>query len=164
MYFAFYLLPLLFFSCHKSQSTEEIGQEIIIENINYFISNLYGLPKNEKEFSSITVQKKIGAKNFINDHCESIVEIEGFNIVENCKNDYFELINKQGFNINKQSKYLSFNIESITNNLQNENLELINSDDKIKYSSYIEVSFSNFYIDEKKGKAFIIVQESESVD
>ena len=149
------ILLCFFVGCNSIKEHDEIGKNIINDNVDLFISNLYGLPSQDVP---IFIVKNVGSSDFIVEHCESIIEMGNLNLIENCKKDLFELINKEGFGINKNTKYTSFDINELPSN---HNLKLKTDEANIKEKEYIEVNFSNFYIDNKKGKAFIIVKESD---
>ena len=158
-------LDLLFFlflllSCEKPmQNQKEIVKEIINQNMKVYISNLYGLPiadqKNGK--FQIFLIKKAGNKNFFKEQCESIIEMGVPNSIVNCKNDYFNLLKKEGFSINDKTKYLSFEIDK----LADENIKLIANDSDIKEDAYVEIRFSNMYIDNNIKKSFIVLEETD---
>ncbi|UHO37975.1 hypothetical protein H5J24_20675 [Chryseobacterium capnotolerans] len=117
--FSLFFLFLIIFSCNKEQKSEDIGREIINKNIIYFISNLYHSPyKNaNKQKYPIFVLSKVGKSNFFIENCESIDEIEGLNVIENCKQDYFDLINDNGFKIDEHTKYISFEIKELSDEI-----------------------------------------------
>lgn len=147
-------LLCLFVGCINIKQ-EEIGKNIIKDNIDLFISNLYGVPSKN---APIILIKKVGGSNFIEEHCESIIEMRGLNLIEDCKKDLIKLINKEGFSINENTKYLSFDIDEFPNK---RDIRLATNETSIGEEEYVEVIFSNLYIDKKMGKAFIIVQESD---
>lgn len=142
-----------------------VGRKIIDENMNRFISNLYGLPieyhKNGK--FPIFLNKKLGSNDFFKEHCESLVEMEESNAVENCKEGFYKLINKEGFSINKNTKYHSFDIDKSfsRDNIIYKNIQLIENDSIIKSNAYVEIKFSNIYIDNELKKAFVILEETD---
>ena len=143
-----------FASCSDNNERKEIGESIINDNADLFVSNLYTIsPENTQIF----LIKKVGGSDFIDEHCDSIEEIEGLNLVENCKKELYEFLNKEGFNINENTKYVSFDLEKFPSK---SNVKLIEDQREIKDRDYIEVSFSNFYIDNKLEKGFVIVRES----
>ena len=143
-----------FASCSGNNERKEIGERIINDNADLFVSNLYTIsPENTQIF----LIKKVGGNDFIDEHCDSIVEMEGLNLVENCKKELYEFLNKEGFNINENTKYVSFDLEKFPSKNQ---VKLTVDQQEIKDKEYIEVSFSNFYIDKKLEKGFVIVRES----
>ncbi|AKK73417.1 hypothetical protein OK18_13120 [Chryseobacterium gallinarum] len=153
------LLFFTFFSCYNEDTNVKIGREIINENINEFINNSYGITtKNKVHF---IVRKKVSDENFIIENCKNIIDIEGFNLSENCQQDYFNLINNEGYNIDKNSKYVSFNIDNLSVDMNSYSLELVTKQTQINYKEYVELQFCNLFINEKKEKAFIIVQEND---
>ena len=141
--------------CNSIKEQEEIGKNIINDNADLFISNLYRLPSND---TPVFIIKKVGSSDFILEHCESIVEMGGLNLIENCKKDLFEVINKEGFNINKNTKYASFDINEFSSE---HNIKLTTDEAGVKDKEYVIINLSNLFIDNEKGKAFIIVQESD---
>ncbi|QOW09050.1 hypothetical protein Q73A0000_01145 [Kaistella flava (ex Peng et al. 2021)] len=149
------LFMLCFFaSCSDNNERKEISESIINDNADLFVSNLYTIsPENTQIF----LIKKVGGSDFIDEHCGSIVEMEGLNLVENCKKELYEFLNKEGFNINENTEYVSFVLEKFPSK---RNVKLIEDQQEIKDRDYIEVSFSNFYIDKKLKKGFVIVRES----
>ncbi|QBO59513.1 hypothetical protein [Chryseobacterium salivictor] len=148
------VLLCLSIGCNNLHDQQKIGKNIINDNANLFISNLYNVSlKNEKIF----IRRKVGGKDFIVEHCESIEEMKGLNLVENCKKDLFNFINKEGFDINEKTNYTSFDLDEF---YSRNNIKIEDSEGNIKEKEYVEVIFSNFFIDNKKGKAFIIVQEN----
>ncbi|WP_123862147.1 hypothetical protein [Chryseobacterium artocarpi] len=154
------LLIFTFFSCYNNENINvKIGREIINQNINKFINNSYGITSKKK--IHFIVRKKVSDENFIVENCKNIINIEGFNLNENCQQDYFNLINKEGYNIDKNSKYISFNIDNLSGDLNSYSLELVTKQSRINYNEYVELQFCNLFINEKKEKAFIIVQEND---
>ena len=149
------LFILCFFaSCSANNERKEIGKSIINDNADLFVSNLYTIsPENTQIF----LIKKVGGSDFIDEHCGSIVEMEGFNLVKNCKKELYEFVNKEGFNINENTKYVNFDLEKFPSKNK---VKLIEDQQEIKDKEYIEVSFSNFYIDKRLEKGFVIVRES----
>ena len=138
----------------NNKNNKELGKIIINDNINLFISNLYGLPSKN---TSIFIMKNVGSSDFITEYCDSIVEMGGLNLIDNCKQNLFETINKEGFYINKDTKYTSIDLEQLSSN----KIKLLDINENITEKEYVKIIFSNLYIDEKKGKAFIMVQESD---
>ena len=154
----FFLLFLL--SCEKSvQNQKEIVRDIINQNMTGFICNVYGLPVADQKNGKfpIFLIKNAGNKNFFKEQCESIIEMGVPNSIVNCKNDYFNLLKKEGFNINDETKYLSFEFDK----LADENLKLIANESDIKEDAYVEIRFSNMYIDNNLKKSFIVLEETD---
>ncbi|KIA88471.1 hypothetical protein SAMN05421876_10875 [Kaistella jeonii] len=149
------LFILCFFAgCSDNNERKEIGENIINDNADLFVSNLYTIsPENTQIF----LIKKVSGGDFIDEHCDSIVEMEGLNLVENCKKELYEFLNKEGFDINENTKYVSFDLEKFPSK---RTVKLIVDEQEIREKEYIEVSFSNFYIDNKLEKGFVIVRES----
>ena len=149
------LFILCFFAgCSDNNERKEIGENIINDNADLFVSNLYTIsPENTQIF----LIKKVSGGGFIDEHCDSIVEMEGLNLVENCKKELYEFLNKEGFDINENTKYVSFDLEKFPSK---RTVKLIVDEQEIREKEYIEVSFSNFYIDNKLEKGFVIVRES----
>lgn len=149
------LFMLCFFAgCSDNSERKEIGESIINDNADLFVSNLYTIsPENTQIF----LIKKVGGSDFTDEHCGSIEEMEVLNLLENCKKELYEFLNKEGFNINENIEYVSFVLEKFPSK---SNVKLIEDQQEIKDRDYIEVSFSNFYIDKKLEKGFVIVRES----
>lgn len=147
------VLLCLLIGCNN-KNHKEIGKIIINDNINLFISNLYRLPSNN---TPIFIIKKVGSSDFITEYCDSIIEMGGLRLIDNCKKNLFETINKEGFYINKDTRYTSIDLEQLSSN----NVKLLDISENITEKEYVKIIFSNLYIDEKKDKAFIIVQESD---
>ncbi|MEN2436569.1 hypothetical protein AAH994_14225 [Weeksellaceae bacterium A-14] len=150
-----FVLLCFFVGCNSTKEQSEIGENIINDNADLFISNLFRLPSKD---TPIFVIKNVGFSNFIIEHCEAIIEMGGLSLIENCKKDLFELINKEGFDINENTKYASFDINEFSSK---HNVKLKTKGANIEEKEYIKVIFSNFFVDNKKGRAFIIVQESD---
>lgn len=164
-YLKFLFLLLFFINCKNATEDKIAGKEIIDENMNRFISDLYGLSieyhKNGK--FPIFLNKKTGSNDFFKEHCESILEMGELNAAENCKEEFYKLINKEGFSIDKNTKYLSFGIDKnfSRDNTINKNIQLIENNSNIKSDAYVEIKFSNIYIDNKLKKAFVILEETD---
>lgn len=146
-------LLFFFLGCNNLNEQKEIGINLIDNNVDLFISNLYGIQSRN---APIFILNRVGEHDFITLHCESIVEMNGLNLVENCKSDFYELINKEGFHINKNTKYTNFDLNKMS---YSPNIKVITAETNIKQKEYIKIEFSNFFID--KNKAFVIVQESD---
>ncbi|KUJ50905.1 hypothetical protein [Chryseobacterium sp. JAH] len=146
------LLLCFFVGCNNFKE-EETGKKIINDNINLFISNLYGVPSRH---TPLFIIKEVGGNDFIKDHCESIIEMDSLNLKDNCKKDLYELINKEGYKISGNTKFISFNLNNLSNK---SNFKLKTVEANINQKEYIELSFSNFFIN--KNKSFIIVQECD---
>lgn len=142
--------------CNNIKQQKEIGKSLINDNIDLFVINLYRLPSKN---APIYITKEVGGHDFILVHCESIIEMGSLNLAEDCKKKLFELINKENFKIDEDTKYTTLSLERFPNN--NQNIKLITKDQNIKDKEYTKIIFSNLYIDNRKGKAFIIVEESD---
>lgn len=144
-----YLILLfgLMLSCTSSRN-ENRGIDIIDENFNYFLTDLLVFPSKENPDGviPIIVFDSITKNNFI---------------VNVCGGDCFSKINKEGFNIDKQSKYNLFTINRLPNNISYKKIRLVKSDKNLEIKEYIELYFSNFYIDDKINKSFIIIEKYE---
>ncbi|MBP2617109.1 hypothetical protein [Chryseobacterium jejuense] len=147
------ILLCLFVGCNTINKQEQIGRNIINDNADLFISNLYSSPDKTVP---IIIIKKVGHSDFFAEMCQSLEGLSGSESVNNCKKDFYEKINKEGFTINENTKYLQFDIDKFTSK---QTVRFENNEKDIKEKEYIEVIFSNIYIDNEKGKAFIIVQD-----
>ena len=156
-------LLLFFISCNLPVRDETIAKEITDQNMDRFISNLYGLPVQYYKNGTfpIFLLKKAGENDFFKEQCESILEMGEPNSIENCKKDYFELINKEGFDISENTKYLSFDIRNLSRKPLNKNIQIIENESSIKSNAYVKIKFSNIYIDKTINKAFIVLEETD---
>ncbi|WP_137904988.1 hypothetical protein [Chryseobacterium sp. 2VB] len=141
---------------------ETVGKEIIDENADRFISNMYGLPSQYHKDGTFPVflLKKAGKTDFFKEQCESVIEIDGLNSVENCRKDYFTLVNKEGFHINENTKYLSFDLTNFSKESSAKKVQIIEDEPVIKSNAYVQLKFSNIYIDHSINKAFIVLEEN----
>jgi hypothetical protein len=161
----FVFLLLFFTNCSNPLQNETIGKEIIDENMDRFISNLYGLPIEYHKNGTfpIFLLKKAGGRDFFKEQCESILEMGELNSIENCKKDYFELINKEGFDINENTKYFSFDIAKVSKEPSTKKIQVIENESSIKSNTYVQLRFSNMYIDHTIKKAFIVLDETDFI-
>ncbi|WP_304343885.1 hypothetical protein [Chryseobacterium koreense] len=127
---------------------ENVGEEIINQNFNYFITDLPVFPSDENPDGviPIVVFDSITRNNFI---------------INDCSSDCFKKINTEGFGINRNTKYTLFTINKLPNDIKYKKIRLIQSDKNLDIKDYIELYFSNLYIDNKIGKSFIIVEKYE---
>ncbi|WBV58359.1 hypothetical protein PFY10_07855 [Chryseobacterium daecheongense] len=158
------IIFLLFFfiNCSNPIKDETIAKEIIDENVDRFISNLYGLPLEYHKNGTfpIFLLKNAGQTDFFKEHCESVIGMGELNSVENCRKDYYKLINKEGFNINENTKYLSFDLTSFSKK-SFKKVQFLQNESIIKSNAYVQFKFSNIYIDHTIKKAFIVLDETD---
>ncbi|ASW75024.1 hypothetical protein IQ37_00155 [Chryseobacterium piperi] len=135
------------FSC-SSNKNESVGKEIINQNFNSFLTDLPIFPSKENPDGvlPIIVSDSIKINYFINNYC---------------REDCFDKINKEGFNINEKTNYLIFRITKLPQNIEYQKIYLKHSNKKLKINDYIEINFSNFYFNKENNKAFIIVEKDE---
>ena len=142
-------------SCNNTNQNKDVGNKLIANNLNLFKENLY---KISNESTPKFFVKEVGSKNFISDQCGSIIDMGGLNLIENCKKDYFELINKEGFEVNDSTRYIPFKVSNLP---KKSGFKLISSIDSVKQNIYQKVEFSNLYFSDSGEKAFIIVRETD---
>ncbi len=139
-------LFIIISSC--STSTKSIGEEVVNQNFEYFLTDLpvFPIKENLDGVIPIIVSDSITKNNFIINYCQ-----------DNC----FDKINKEGFHIDNKTRYNEFIIESIPKQVRYSKIYLINSFEEIKLKNYIGINFYNFYINNENSKAFIIVEKIE---
>ena len=142
-YLEFFILLLFCINCNNSATNKEtVGQEIINQNFDRFMIHL---PYFSFKDSPVIVYSDVSTKdNFFTDECAFC----------------FDKINLEGFQINNNSKYIFFNIEVLPKYSNSHKIKL-KKRNEVRAKEYISLEFSNFYIDTKINKAFIIV-ESEA--
>ncbi len=132
------LLSGLLFSC-SSDNNEDVGKEIIRQNFNSFLTDLPVFPSKENSdgILPVIVSDSVKPNDFI---------------INYCKEDCFNKINKEGFNINDKTCYYSFKLTELPQNIEYQKVHLQHSSEKLKINDYINLIFSNFYFDKKVTK------------
>ncbi len=69
----------------------------------------------------------------------------------------FDKINLEGFQINNNSKYIFFNVKVLPKYNNSNKIEL-KKRNEVRSKDYISLEFSNFYIDTRINKVFIVVE------
>lgn len=138
-----YLFGLLS-SCSEKNTLKEEGNKLLQQNFNIFLTDLPVFPSTENKDGVLPI--------VVNDN----VNIN-YLVTEECKEDCFDKINEEGFSINQKTNYFLFRINGLPKNLNLKKIILKSNNQKL--NEYIEISFSNFYIN--KNKAFVIVTKEE---
>ncbi len=145
-YYFFVFLYIIFtsISCSRPGNVSNLGCEIIEQNTSFLIDELYwsAFEKNE----NITVQ--IFVQNYVSDNKIFLEEC-------NC----YDIFNKEGFNIDSNTKYNHFFISKIPSKFGNKNLKLVTSNFKTKDEKYVEIHFNNFFVNDDVNRAFLIVEK-----
>lgn len=136
------------FSCSIKNTNKDAGKEILYQNFNAFLTDLPIFPSKENSDGILPVIV-----------LDSITKNEL--IIQECGEDCFNKINLEGFKINRNSKYILFKIDNLPKSIAIKKIKLKKNNEKIKISEYVELSFSNLYIDNDISKAFIIVTKDE---
>ena len=61
----------------------------------------------------------------------------GLRLIDNCKKNLFETINKEGFYINKDTRYTSIDLEQLSSN----NVKLLDISENITEKEYVKIKF-----------------------
>ncbi len=144
--FKFYcfLLLLSIVSCKKEVLSKNVGQHIIENNIPLFIDELH--------WSTIEKERDNRILVMISDQVT-----DNSLFLEEC--DCFDIFNKEGFDINDDTKFEEFNINSPSLSISNKDVRFFRSEPKTNVNNYVEVFFNNFYLNKEKNKSFVIVEK-----
>lgn len=137
------LLFLFFFSCHQQEK----------ENVKLFEDNIESILNNKDSSELVFINKKVGEYNYIIENCNSIVEIDGFNLIKNCKKHYFSLVNNEGFNIDDSTEYMSCDLS----NLKLSRVKVIDNKYQPTFHKYKRIGIFNYLI--QNDKAFFILKK-----
>lgn len=142
----FYLFVIFNISCSPKVG---LGEEIVQENFDVFLQDIPVslIQENRSGNLPIVVYDSVTTNSFIRDYCED---------------ECFEKINVEGYNINKETAYDNFIIRSIPTVKREYKVLLIKDYRSIKSDKHISLSFYNFYVSERDGKAFILVDKYEA--
>lgn len=140
----FYSFGILL-SCSTKDKDEE-GNKLLQQNFNIFLKDLPVFPstKDLNGVLPIVVNDSVTVNKLI---------------IGECKEECFDKINKEGFSINEDTNYILFKVNSLPKNVSLKKITLKNNNQKL--NEYIEISFSNLYINNDNNKAFIIVSKDE---
>ncbi len=143
-FFVFFYIVFTFISCSRPRNVSNIGYEIIEQNTSIFFDELHWSTFEKNE--NITVQ--IFVQNYVSDNKIFLEEC-------NC----YDVFNKEGFNINSNTKYNTFFISEITSKFDNKSIKLVTGNFKTKNEKFVEIHFNNFFVNNDVNKAFLIVEK-----